>query len=146
MFRLAVVVLLVAGSAGAATLKPRLALSLAGLDSPEAGSPVDVRLNFLVEAQGHPETITVTAIRPNTPPAVVALCSDVPTCAGDVLLDQCGTWTIEALVEYAHEDPAYPGYPYVLAEAIPVVVDQCEIFADGFESGNLTNWTARPKE
>lgn len=137
-----VIALLLAGSASAAILQPEFFLAVVGLEAPDAGSLVNQTIPIQVSAEGHPETIGISATSPVGPTILLDTCYDSTQCSALLTLDQCGIWIVHAVVRYAHEDPNAPGYPYTIAESIAVVVDQCEIFSDGFESGSTGEWSS----
>jgi len=125
--------------AGAAILQ--LNPTLDELAAPKAGFVVHTTVNLNVTAEGHPVRITISATDPAGAVRPLAVCNDVAQCAAPLTLDECGLWKADAVIEYAHEDERYPGFPYVTAEALAITVTGCDIFADGFEAGNTSNWT-----
>ncbi len=128
---------------GAAFIRPWLYLD--GSAITKAGAQAGAIITAAITAEGNPERITITATAPGMPPETVNICDDSKQCAGAVTFDICGTWILTGVIEYAHEDPSYPGYDYKLAESIAVTVTGCDIFADDFETGDTSNWSNAPR-
>lgn len=94
----------------------------------------------MVEAEGHPNEISIDAIPPVGALFNVTTCGATPECSGPVNLDQFGLWRI--VVSIAHQHGAVDGGPYVwVGGAAVTVFDQSSIFADGFETGTTAEWS-----
>lgn len=87
---------------------------------------------------GHPFSIKLEALLPDASEIKIAECDDAIACEGSADLWTCGLWQFRCRCLYAH---TIGGEPYSAVATADAIVVGCEIFADGFEVGDTSNWT-----
>jgi hypothetical protein len=104
---------------------------------------------------GYPDCVPVAyrlQVVPPSGPRLEGVCGTIPSypapwpwphpipesCSAHVRFDRPGYWTVVSVAWWLHESP--DGAIYTYEDALLLLVDDGEIFADGFEGGDTARW------